>query len=86
MLILAYRGRTPLRLSDGEGVVGVTTTHKNITEKKIRKWIGGGVKITPILIRKVEKSNKKKEKIIFPINFLFIYLHISKLFSTFASQ
>ena len=28
----------------------------------------------------------KKEKIIFPINFSFIYLHISKLLSIFASQ
>lgn len=30
-------GVDPTGLSDGEGVVGVTTTHKNITEKKIRK-------------------------------------------------
>lgn len=37
MVILAYGGRTPLGLSDGEGVVGVTTTHKNIAEKKNQK-------------------------------------------------
>ena len=46
----------------------------------------GKVKITPILIRKVGKVVKKKEKIIFPINFSFIYLHISKLLTTFAPQ
>nr|DAQ46193.1 MAG TPA: hypothetical protein [Crassvirales sp.] len=34
----------------------------------------------------MEKSSKKKEKIISPINFSFIYLHISKLLPTFASQ
>jgi hypothetical protein len=32
-------GVGPPGLSDGEGVVGVTTTHKNITEKKIKKKI-----------------------------------------------
>ena len=30
-------GVGPLWLNDGEGVVGVGITHKNITEKKIKK-------------------------------------------------
>lgn len=63
MLILAYGGRTPLGLSDGEGVVGVSTAPKNTIEKKIKKII-----------------------FFYAINFLFIYLHISKFLLTFASQ
>lgn len=34
MVILAYGGRTPNGLSDGEGEVGVSTTLENIMEQK----------------------------------------------------
>ena len=33
----SLRGQDPLGLRDGEGGVGVTTTHKNTIEKKIKK-------------------------------------------------
>lgn len=52
------RGQDPLGLSDGEGVVGVSTTPVNTKKKfkkKIREADGGRVKIYPILIGKVWK-------------------------------
>ena len=56
MVILTYGGRTPW-VSDGEGVVGVSTTPiktKKKIQKKIRE-VDGGVKISPILIGKAWK-------------------------------
>ena len=47
--LFQLRGQDPLGLSDGEGVVGVTTTHKNITEKKKSKK----------KIKKIKNKNKK---------------------------
>ena len=63
----SLRGQDPLGLSDGEGEVGVSTTHKNTMEKIKKKLESGqgGAKSPPILIRKVEESSKKKRKLFF---------------------
>ena len=47
--------------------------------------MGGGQNLPYTNWKSVEKAVKKNKKIIFSINFLFIYLRISKFLLTFAS-
>lgn len=63
MLILAYGGRTPLVLSDGEGVVGVSTTPISTTFVNITFVSTTFISTTPINTKKkkFKKKNSKKK-------------------------
>ena len=63
----SLRGQDPLGLSDGEGVVGVSTTPVN-TKKKFKKnqrgrW--GGQNLPYTNWKSVEKAVKKNRKLFF---------------------
>ena len=64
----SLRGQDPLGLSDGEGVVGVSTppinTKKN-SKKKIREVDGGGQNHPYTNWKGVEKAVKKKNRKLF---------------------
>ena len=64
----SLRGQDPLGLSDGEGVVGVSTTSVNIKkkfQKKFREVDGGGSKSPYTNQKGVEKTIKKNRKLFF---------------------
>ena len=59
----SLRGQDPLGLSDGEGVVGVSTTP--INTKKIREVDGGGQNLPYTNWKSMEKAVKKNRKLFF---------------------
>ena len=65
----SLRGQDPLGLSDGEGVVGVSTTSVNIKKKfqkkKFREVDGGGQNLPYTNWKSVEKAVKKNRKLFF---------------------
>ena len=64
----SLRGQDPLGLSDGEGVVGVSTTPiktKKKIQKKIREVDGGGQNLPYTNWKSMEKAVKKNRKLFF---------------------